>query len=80
MANVEKLLADSFEGTVFERLTADNIESYLHQTAYLISRNELITCEIENIPPAKGSFGTSRPDLNNRIQIKTRKVYVEVNR
>ena len=66
----------------FTVATADNIENYLLQTAYLITRNKLITCEIETIRHIvyKRLPRNVVPRVKNRIQIKTRKVYMEVNR
>ena len=44
------------------------------KAAAATTAKKLITCEIKTIPSTRGSFGTSCPDLKNRIGIKSRKV------
>ena len=60
------------------RLTPENVKNYIGYKIIFKSRGRMLAKNIINASPSGKSIKIEHPDLNNCLQIVSRKVYVSI--
>jgi hypothetical protein len=58
------------------RITPENVDQYIGQKIFYISRGKMTSSIILGVSPSKKSIQIENPDLKNNLEIVKRKVYI----